>query len=174
MTNFDHSTDATAARQAHRIAERPGNRPSCASPQAIPAGMAFFVAVSTTAMALFDCLGDVARFTAENHRLEEIVVGTAAMLVVGIGKGKRRAVRLFRWLSYAGMAALLAVLAFGVFLAAGAHPVDPGFAWIIFAFAVVQIPLYFVIYRALKRVRWLDPESLPHEWESSAREARGS
>lgn len=175
MTNFDHSADATAARRASGAAARPGNRPAGAPPQAIPAGMAFFVAVGTTFMELFDCLGDVVGFASENYRFEEIAVAAAIMLTVGIGigKGKRWAVRLFRSLSYAGMAALAAVLAFGAFLTMGAHPLDACLAWVIFAFAVVQIPLYVVIFRALRRVRWLDPESLPHEWEPSAREARG-
>lgn len=52
---------------------------------------------------------------------------------------------------------------------AGSTPIDSGLAWAILGFAVVKLPCLFIVYRALKQVRWLDPASLPHEWEPSAR-----
>ncbi|ABM49453.1 hypothetical protein BMA10247_A1055 [Burkholderia mallei NCTC 10247] len=92
-----------------------------------------------------------------------------ARVSIGMGRGKLWAVRLFRWPSYGAIVCYLPILAAGVLLDAGSTPIDSGLAWAILGFAVVKLPCLFIIYRALKQVRWLDPASLPHEWEPSAR-----
>lgn len=83
-----------------------------------------------------------------------------------MGRGKLWAVRLFRWPSYGAIVRYLPILAAGVLLDADSAPIDSGLAWAIPGFAVVKLPCLFI---ALKQVRWLDPASLPHEWEPSAR-----
>ncbi|AIV68429.1 hypothetical protein Y028_4702 [Burkholderia pseudomallei MSHR62] len=86
-----------------------------------------------------------------------------------MGRGKLWAVRLFRWPSYGAIVCYLPILAAGVLLDAGSAPIDSGLAWAILGLAVVKLPRLFIVYRALKQVRWLAPASLPHEWEPSAR-----
>jgi hypothetical protein len=34
-----------------------------------------------------------------------------------------------------------------------------------FLFCALEPIAFFILFRALRRVRWLDPKSLPHEWE---------
>ncbi|KGS34923.1 hypothetical protein X945_1758 [Burkholderia pseudomallei ABCPW 107] len=89
---------------------------------------------------------------------------------IGMGRGKLWAVRLFRWPSYGAIVCYLPILAAGVLLDARVpHRSIQGSRGAILGFAVVKLPCLFIVYRALKQVRSLDPASLPHEWEPSAR-----
>jgi len=152
--------------------ERPGNRPPGAPRQAAIAGGAFFLAAGFTFAELLYGAASLAGVSQPEVILPGWIVLAIVMLTVaiGVGQGKLWAVRLFRRLSYGAMACYLPILALAFYLNAGAAPIDTGLAWVMFIFAVIKLPCFVIIYRALKQVRWLDPESLPHEWEPSARQ----
>lgn len=117
-------------------------------------------------------LGATATAYAESDALLPGWIALAGLMLavsIGMGRGKLWAVRLFRWPSSGAIVRYLPILAAGVLLDAGSAPIDSGLAWAILGFAVVKLPCLFIVYRALKQVRWLDPASLPHEWEPSAR-----
>ena len=151
----------------------PGNRPPGAPQAAVSALMAFFVVEGFTLIELYGCLANVLGFDfSSGYLLVEIMVGATLMLitVIGMSRGKLWAVKLFRGITHAAAALYPAILAYAIYLDSGKTPIDPAGAWITFALSILQIPAFFVIYRAFKRVRWLDPKSLPQEWEPPARQ----
>jgi hypothetical protein len=147
--------------------ERPGNRPRGAPKRAVIAGCAFFVGAGFTLTELL--FGAASAFGIDHG--DVLVPGwvclSAIMLTVaiGMGAGKLWAVRLFRWLSFGAMALYLPLLGLAFHLYAGPTPIDSGQAVVMFVMAVVKLPPLFILYRAIRTVRWLDPASLPHEWE---------
>lgn len=153
-------------------AERPGNRPPGAPKQAAIAGGAFFLGAGLTFVELVDSAAALMGISDDDVFLPAWVVLAVLMLTVGIGvgSGKRWAVRFFRWLSFGAMALYVPLLALAFYLKAGPTPVDADLAWVMFAFAVVKLPCLVVIYRAFRQLRWLDPDSLPHEWEPPFRQ----
>lgn len=147
--------------------ERPGNRPPGAPAAVGIAAGAFFVAVGCTFIELYSCAADLAGFDFAKYALAEIAICVSLMILVGLGlrTGMLWAVQLFRWTTH--IAALLcpAAIACAVWLAVGTTPRDPALIWIVAVLAIFQIPSFIVIYRIFARVRWLDPKSLPSEWE---------
>jgi hypothetical protein len=150
--------------------ERPGNRPPGAPADVGIAAGAFFVAAGGTLIELYSCAADLAGFDFADYALAEIALCFSLMIAVGLGlrTGKLWAVKLFRRTTHAAALLCPAAIACAVWLAAGTAPPDPALIWIVVALAVFQIPSFIVIYRIFARVRWLDPESLPSEWEPPA------
>jgi hypothetical protein len=150
---------------------QPGDRPRGAPREAAIAGGLFCAVVALLLAELYGVLSDLTGYDFGAFMLVEVAIGSAMLLVIagGVGSGKLWAVRLFRWSTH--VAALLYVLIFAcaIYLVAGKAPVDSGLGWVVFIASLVELPLFFVIYRALNRVRWLDPKSLPSEWEAPAR-----
>lgn len=147
--------------------ERPGDRPRGTPAQAVLAGGAFFVAAGFTFVELVYGIASLMHVGDEVVMLPTWIVLSIVMLTVGIGvgRGKLWAVRLFRWLSFVSMALYLPLLVLALYLNAGPIPIDRGLAVVMFVSAVVKLLPFIIIYRALRKVRWLDPDSLPHEWE---------
>lgn len=121
---------------------------------------------------LSGCLADIGGFDYGGLMLMEFVGGAAILLsaIGGMGEGKLWAVKLFRWSTHAAVGLYLAIVACGIYIYARETSADTALAWVIFILAIIQLPGFFVIYRAFRRVRWLDPKSLPHEWEPPARQ----
>jgi hypothetical protein len=96
------------------------------------------------------------------------LIGLCLLVTFLLNSGRLIFVKLFRWLAvivtylYAGVALLTIVqlLAYGVERA------------LIDAVGLVVLlllsPLLGLMWRDFKRCRWLDPKSLPHEWEIAA------
>lgn len=147
--------------------ERPGNRPRGAPKPAVIAGGAFFVGAGFTFTELL--LGMASAFGIDHG--DVLIPGwvclSAIMLpvAIGMGAGKLWAVRLFRWLSFGAIVLYLPLLGLAFYLYAGPRAIDPGLAFVMFVMAAVKPLPLFIIYRAIRTVRWLDPASLPHEWE---------
>ncbi|CAB3727553.1 hypothetical protein LMG24076_05184 [Trinickia soli] len=149
------------------VAGQPGNRPRGAPQAAVGALMAFFVIGAFTLVELYGCLANFLGFEFSNgFLLVEIAVATAFLLsvLIGIGGGKLWAVKLVRWSTYAFTTAYPAILV-GSIVLYGKTPSGSALAWVFFGLAIVQIPAFFVMYSAFARIRWLDPKSLPSEWE---------
>ncbi|WP_240766776.1 hypothetical protein [Paraburkholderia flava] len=147
--------------------ERPGNRPPGAPKQAAIAGGAFFLGVGFTFVEILFATASLTGTSQPSLILPGWIALSVIILTVsiGLGKGKLWAVQWFRRLSYGAMACYLPILALAFYLDAGPTPIDDGQAFMMFVFAIVKLPSFIIIYRALKQVRWLDPASLPHEWE---------
>ncbi|GGF20335.1 hypothetical protein GCM10011611_27900 [Aliidongia dinghuensis] len=95
----------------------------------------------------------------------------------GMGSGKLWAVRLFRWSVYAAVACYLPLLGAAIYAFVGdaprqQDPLAPDSAIVGFIFLAVEAVALFVLFRAFRRVRWLDPRSLPKEWEPPGRPVR--
>jgi hypothetical protein len=99
--------------------------------------------------------------------LAEIAACFMLMVLVGLGlrAGKLWAVKLLRRATHTAALLYPAVIACSIWLASGTRPRNPAFVWVVLVLALVQIPAFIVIYRTFAIVRWLDPRSLPHEWE---------
>jgi hypothetical protein len=156
--------------------ERPGNRPPGAPWDAAIAAGAFFVAAGGTLVEVYACFAELAGFPFVQHMLLEIGETAALMLLVGLGcrSGKLWAVLLFRWSTHAAACLFVAISVCAVWSALGNPPRDPALAFVFSLLAVIQIPAFIVIYRKFARVRWLDPQSLPSEWEPPARSNVGA
>lgn len=147
---------------------QPGNRPPRAPWPAASAGAIFCLVACMILIEIYLCLSDLLQFNFAGPGFLVMWLGISAILlpvIAGIGRGKLWAVKLLRWSTYALTAAYPAVLAYAVEMYSGTSPFGRPFAWITFIFSAIQLPLFFVIYRAFTRVRWLDPGSLPTEWE---------
>ncbi|WP_231716650.1 hypothetical protein [Burkholderia ubonensis] len=171
MTPPDHNA-ATSVDGQSAPAERPGNRPPGAPRLAVIAGGAFFLGVGLTFAELVEGTASLKGIHYDDMIVPAWAVLTIIMLTVsiGIGSGKLWAVRLFRRLSFAAMALYLPLLALAFYLNAGRTPIDQDLAFVMFVFAVVKVPCLIIIYRAIRQLRWLDPDSLPHEWEPPLRQ----
>ncbi|GAB2914203.1 hypothetical protein GCM10027093_60870 [Paraburkholderia jirisanensis] len=156
------------------LQEQPGNRPPGAPRQAAVAGGAFFLGAGLTFAELVASIASFMGISYDDLILPGWIVLSVIMLTVGIGigGGKLWAVKLFRWLSFGAIALYLPLIAFALYLNAGSAPIDIDLARVMYVFAVVKLPALVVIYKAIRQVRWLDPKSLPHEWEPSARQQR--
>jgi hypothetical protein len=152
------------ARNEH---EQPCNRPPGAPAAVGVAAGAFFLAVGGTLIELYSCAADLAGFDFADYALVEIAVCFSLMVVVGLGlrTGKLWAVKVFRRTTHAAVLLCPAAIACAVWLTVGKAPRDTALIGFVVALALFQIPSFIVIYRTLARVRWLDPESLPSEWE---------
>lgn len=94
-------------------------------------------------------------------------------VIIGLRYGKIWSIRVFRITSYLMAVCYFPILAstFYLWLWKGALKVDslaPDLAIMFFIFSAIEPVGFFFLFRALKRVRWLDPTSLPHEWEPPA------
>lgn len=133
--------------------------------------MAFFVVEGLTLIGLYGCLARLIGFDfSSGYLLVEIMVAAGFLLFtfVGLSRGKLWAVKLFRWSTHAFAVACPVIIAYSLFIYAR-RPEDSALAVILLVLAVFQLPAFFVIYRSFARVRWLDPVSLPSEWEPPAR-----
>lgn len=149
---------------------QPGDRPRGAPSNAIGAIVAFYFAVGLTVFEALGCLADVAGFAFDGFLLVQLAVVVAVLLpiLIGLGGGRLWAVRLFRAIACAAVLACPVVILYAIHLVAGKPPLDPGLGWVIIVLAIAQIAAFVVIFRGLRRVRWLDPASLPDEWEPPA------
>ncbi|WP_460908128.1 hypothetical protein [Paraburkholderia jirisanensis] len=154
--------------------ERPGNRPRGAPRQAAIAAGAFFLGGGLTFSEIVEATTSLTTIRFDDLFLPAWIALSIIMLTfsIGMGAGKLWAVRLFRWLSFGAMALYVPLLLLALYLNAGPRPIDPGFAPVMFVFAVIKAPCFVIIYRAIRQLRWLDPRSLPHEWEPSALQQR--
>ncbi|WP_282512248.1 hypothetical protein [Burkholderia cepacia] len=166
MTTQDPN-ESTTYDKAYLGTERPGDRPRGGPRPVIVAAVGFFLGVGFSITELI--LGMASAFGIDHGDVllpGWILISVIMMPVgVGMGAGKLWAVRLFRWLSFGAMALYLPLLGLAFYLHAGPAPIDPGQAIVMFVSAVVKLPPLFILYRAIRTVRWLDPDSLPHEWE---------
>ncbi|MBN3854821.1 hypothetical protein G3N59_15665 [Paraburkholderia sp. Ac-20340] len=173
MTTTKHRRDAAGhVRSTHSAkGERPGNRPPGAPWGAAIAAGAFFLAAGGTLVEVYSCFADFAGFPFEQYMLEEIGIAAALMLLIGMGcrSGKLWAIRLFRWSTHAAACLFIAMAICAVWFATGTPARDPAFSFVFVLLAVLQIPAFIIVYRQFARVRWLDPKSLPFEWELPAR-----
>lgn len=150
---------------------QPGNRPPGAPQVATGAFMAFFVVEAFTLIELYGCLVNILGFGfSSGYLLVEIPVAAAFLLgvLVGLSKGKLWAVKLFRWSTHTFAIAYPAIVVCSIYLF-GKTPDGSALAWVFLGLTIVQIPALLVLYRAFARVRWLDPKSLPQEWEPPSR-----
>ena len=149
----------------------PGNRPRGAPLPAARAAGAFAVAFALLLAELYGCLSDLIGFDFGRFMLAEIVIGVTILLFLlgGLSSGRLWAIRLFRASSHLSALFYVVVIACGAYLYSGKTPIDSGLALIILVLSILQFPLFIVIYRAFARVRWLDPKSVPSEWEAPAR-----
>lgn len=99
-----------------------------------------------------------------------IIAGPALMVVLGIRWGKIWALKLLRLLSWLGVAAVAAGTAISALVLAG-FPGGEGQrdkvinAQFTFIELIFFVPLGWWLLRKIYTVRWLDPKSLPSEWE---------
>ncbi|WP_206958096.1 hypothetical protein [Trinickia acidisoli] len=117
------------------------------------------------------CLSDLLQFNFAGPGFLAMWLGISAVLLTilaGMGRGRLWAIKLLRGSTYAVTALYPVIVAYAIHMRSGTSPFDTPFASIVFISSAIQLPLFFVIYRAFKRVRWLDPKSLPDEWEAPA------
>lgn len=154
-------------RRLHQTGQ-PENRPPRAPWSAAFASAGFCLVAAMILIEVYLCLSDLLQFNFAGPGFLGMWVGISAILlsfIVGIGRGKLWAVKLLRWSTYVLTALYPVVLVYAVEMYSGTSPFGKPFAWITFIFSAIQLPLFFQIYRAFRRVRWLDPKSLPSEWE---------
>ena len=92
----------------------------------------------------------------------------ALLVIFGLRHGSVRGIRLLWVLSYLGAALLVFDAAIGMLMTGGmiggtSHDQLAG-EFILMATAVLAVLCFFLL-RTMKRVRWLDPNSTPDEWE---------
>ncbi len=107
----------------------------------------------------------------EFFSLGEIVlfplVAVVVLILILLNTGKLWIVRAFRSLAvivsvcYAVAIVVDAIAALSKMGVSGAGIIDAGLL-------ILISPLMFFMWRAFHRCRWLDPKSLPHEWEIAA------
>lgn len=173
MSSTKHPRTAAGHSRIHSTEHTglPGNRPRGAPLPAARAAGAFAVVFALLLAELYGCLSDLVEFHFGRFMLGEIVIGVIILLLLlgGLSSGKLWVIRLFRASTYLAALLYLVIIACGMYLYSGKTPIDPGLALVILVLSIVQLPLFIAIYRALARVRWLDPKSLPSEWEPPAR-----
>lgn len=151
---------------------RPGDRPRGAPTSARPALVAWYLLVGSTVTNI----ASLAPFATGAEHGSYLIVGViiASLLILlpvgGMGQGKLWAVRAFRFGAYATLACYPPILAAAFYLFFGEaprlqDPTAPDMAVIQFIFCALELIAFFILFRALRQVRWLDPNSLPHEWE---------
>jgi len=173
MSSTKHRHVAAEHNRPHgtQQAALPGDRPRGAPLPAARAAGAFAVLFALLLAELYGCLSDLVDFDFGSFMLVEIVVGVTILLLLlgGLSTGKLWVIRMFRASSYLAALSYLIVIACGAYLYSGKTPIDSGLALVILVLSIVQLPLFIVIYRAFTLVRWLDPRSLPMEWEAPTR-----
>jgi hypothetical protein len=132
--------------------------------------LAFSLIVVSLLAELGGCLADLAGLDYAMLIPVEIVAGTTILLLAlgGMGSGKLWGIKFFRVMTRVATGIYLATVVYGLYVWFRPASGDATLATVILVIAIIQLPLFFVIYRALARVRWLDPKSLPHEWEPPA------
>lgn len=152
-----------------------GDRPPILPWAAIPAYAIWFLLMGIAAAEIAALLPYATAGIPFSYKLQEIILVSAIVLLIMIGMryGKLWSIRLFRYFSYVVATFHLPILAAAFYLRAskGALQVDPHapiLGGMILVFSVLELPGLFVLFRALRRVRWLDSDSLPHEWEPPA------
>jgi hypothetical protein len=155
--------------------QQPGDRPRGAPRAAVSALVAWYLVIGLTIVEIAEFLPILLGVEHGSFLLPGIVVASAFILsaIIGIGQGKLWAVRLFRWSVYAAAGCYLPILAMALyaFLGAGPRQLDPtapDMAIVQFIFSALEPIGFVILFRALAKVRWLDPTSLPREWEPSA------
>ena len=154
----------------------PGDRPRGAPRAAVPALVAWYLLIGITCVEIAEFLPF---FTGSDHGAFLLPGWVSAavlvlLVIVGIGGGKLWAVRLFRWAVYGAAACYLPILGIAIYAFVGEGPqqqdsLAPDMAIMQFILSALELIAFFVLFRAFARVRWLDPRSLPKEWEPPAR-----
>ena len=151
---------------------QPGNRPRGAPREAKPAVAAWYLLIIMT----FASIAEFLPFLTGSEHSAFLMVGwpiagvLAITVFVGMGAGKLWAVRLFRWSTYGAALFYLplliaAIYAFTNDAALQQDSLAPDTAIMQFIISALEPIAFFVLFRAFRRVRWLDPQSLPKEWE---------
>lgn len=159
--------------------EVPGNRPPILPQAALLAGAAWYLLATFIGAEIALLMPYVTGAAPVAYEFELLVVGVFIVFPVAYGmrNGKLWAVRLFNYISYA-MAVLyvpILISTFYLWFSGAALKVDalaPDLAIVFWIFSGIELVGFSVLFRALKRVRWLDPNSLPHEWEPPANPRR--
>lgn len=145
----------------------PGNRPRGAPRGALKGVAAWYLLVGASVVELANLLPFATGAGPTSYMIAGVALAAVVTVTVtgGIGAGRLWAVRLFRWTSLVAAGLYLPILAAGIWLDSGDPPPDGGLAFVIFSFAVLKLGCLALLFATLRRVRWLDPSSLPHEWE---------
>lgn len=176
-----HNRRAKMTRSDTKFAVRdvPGDRPPILPWAAIPAYAIWFLLMGSDAAEIAALLPYVTRVAPFSYKLQELFIVSAIVLSIMIGMryGKLWSVLLFRYCYYTAAAVYIPILGAAFYLRASSEalqidPYAPYLGNVIFVFSAFELIGFFIVFRALKRVRWLDPNSLPHEWEPPANPRR--
>ncbi len=152
--------------------QQPGNRPS-----GIPGNTRFAVAGVVTGI-MFIVIALCADYSVYTNNpadyfgtftplmIPTVLAGVASLWL--LNTGKLVFVKLFRKLAVIVSAAYVGVILLGIFQLLYYKWDRPVIAAISIIILVVFSPMQFLMWRDLRRSRWLDPESLPSEWEIAA------
>ena len=150
-----------------RAAGLPGDRPRGAPRVAIKGFVAWYLVIGASCAELANLVPFVTGAGPTAYMIAGVVAASLIIvtITVGLGLGRLWAVHLFRATALIGAILYLPILGAGIWLDSGDPPLDPGLGFVIFVFAAMKLIGLAVLFDTLRRVRWLDPASLPHEWE---------
>jgi len=160
-------------------ADEAGDRPPGAPRSAIAAIVCFYLLGAIVPNVLALSLGDALHRDVFTPWMPWLILGETAVIVAttaGLGAGKRIAVRVFYGLAWPIAGLYFPLLAINLLMALGLAPGDQANGHDAVVTAVIMgvaLPCPILLVRALLSVRWLNPNSRPHEWEPSARSERG-
>jgi hypothetical protein len=159
--NPDHAHRDSGERPGNRLPGMPGNS------RFAGAGVMFGIILVTANVVALVAGSDADEF----FRLGEIVmfplVAVVVLIVIVLNTGKLWVVRAFRIIAIVVSAAYsVAIIVDGV--AAFSSSGEAGAGMIDAILLILISPLMFLMWRDFRRCRWLDPNSLPHEWEIAA------
>lgn len=156
--------------------ERPGNRPPYAPMVAARLIGLWGILLLISFGPIANCLPFATGAGSLDYVDAGFVITCAFFFTQGLGlrAGKLWAVRMFNWSSWAMIIYYPFDLAVALYLFFGEapsaqDPLAPGLGVVLFFFCALEPIGFFFLFRGLRRVRWLDPASLPHEWEPPAR-----
>lgn len=156
--------------------ERPGNRPRYAPMAAARLMGLWYVLILFS----FEPIANFLPYATGAGPLDYVDTGFVTVcafilpVAFGLRAGKLWAVRLFNWSAWAMLISYPILLAAAFYLFFGEapsaqDPLAPGLGFVQFIVSALEPIGFFFLFRGLRRVRWLDPASLPHEWEPPAR-----